>query len=71
MSYKLFDKEITPACEYCEQGVSTPDGTMVDCKKRGLVSPYFRCGKFHYSPVLRQPRQVQKLPKFDPEDFTL
>ncbi len=71
MGYKLFDKNITPACEYCAFGVHTEDGTMVECKKRGLVSPYFRCNKFHYSPILREPRQVQKLPKFSPEDFTL
>ncbi len=71
MGYKLFDQNITPACEYCEFGRRTDDGTMVECSKRGLVSPYFRCKKFRYSPVLREPRQIQKLPKFTPEDFKL
>ncbi|MEG1808451.1 MAG: hypothetical protein RR244_01240 [Oscillospiraceae bacterium] len=71
MSYKLFDKSIAPACEYCEHGLLTDDGTMVECIKRGLVSPYFRCARFRYSPVLRIPRRTPKLPKLNPEDFSL
>ena len=71
MKYNLFDKKLTPACEYCEHGLLTQDGTMVECVKRGLVSPYFRCKAFRYSPVLRIPRKAQKLPKMDPSDFTL
>lgn len=71
MSYKLFDQTISPACEYCEFGLHAKDETMIECKKRGLVSPYFRCKRFHYSPILREPRQIQKLPKYEPEDFTL
>ena len=71
MKISLFDKSIAPACEYCTMAKPTSDGSMIDCEKRGLVSPYFRCGKFHYSPVLRKPRPAQKLPKYDPEDFSL
>ncbi|MDO4566360.1 MAG: hypothetical protein Q4B42_03415 [Oscillospiraceae bacterium] len=71
MGYKLFDKNITPACEYCEHGLLTSDGAMVDCVKRGLVSPYFRCPRFKYSPVLRIPRRSPKLPKYEKDDFSL
>ncbi len=71
MKRSLFDKNITPACEYCTKAVPTQDGTMFECVRHGTVSPYFRCNKFHYSPVLRKPRQPQKLPKFKPEDFSL
>lgn len=71
MSYHLFDKNIAPACEYCAHGLLTSDGTMVDCVKRGLVSPYFRCPRFKYSPVLRIPRKAPKLPKLDRSDFSL
>lgn len=67
----LFDTNIPPACEYCAQAVPNADGSMFECSRHGTVSPYFRCGKFHYSPVLRKPRLPQKLPKFTPEDFSL
>lgn len=68
---KLFNQEITPACEYCELGKNSKDGTMVECKRKGVVSPYFRCNKFRYSPVRRTPRQAPKLPKMKADDFKL
>jgi hypothetical protein len=68
---RLFKKDITPACEYCEFGSDSADGQMVECQKNGIVSPYFRCSKFKYSPIRRTPRQSPKLPKLNPEDFTL
>ncbi len=67
----LFSKDIAPACEYCEHGSPSGDGTMIECAKHGLVSPYFRCKKFTYSPVRRVPRTPQRLPKMSPEDFSL
>lgn len=71
MAGSLFNKDITPACSYCEYGRQSQDGTMVECSKKGLVSPYFRCKKFKYSPVRRIPHRGQKLPKVRPEDFIL
>jgi hypothetical protein len=70
-TYKLFNKDITPACEYCELGENSSDGSMVMCQRNGTVSPYFRCSKFKYSPIRRVPRQSPKLPKMNPEDFSL
>jgi hypothetical protein len=67
----LFSNDITPACEYCEYGAASSDGTMVECVKKGTVSPYFRCNKFRYSPIRRIPRRSPKLPKMKPEDFSL
>ncbi len=71
MAFSLFDKKISPACEYCEHGRLTHEGKMVECSKRGLVSPYFRCSRFLYNPVLRMPRKSPKLPKMKPDDFAL
>lgn len=68
---KLFNQELTPACEYCELGRDSSDGTMIECQRNGLVSPYFRCSKFRYSPVRRTPRPLPRLPQMDPEDFSL
>lgn len=68
---KLFNQEVTPSCEYCEFGVDSSDGTMVECHRKGLVSPYFRCSKFKYSPVRRKPQALPRLPQMKPEDFSL
>lgn len=68
---KLFNQDITPACEYCEHGGDSDDETMIECRRNGLVSPYFRCAKFKYSPLRRKPRPLPRLPKMNPEDFSL
>jgi len=54
-TYNLFRKDIPPACAYCELGVTASDGTMVDCRRSGLVSPHFHCVRFRYSPIRREP----------------
>ncbi|MBR2672856.1 MAG: hypothetical protein IKE27_11715 [Oscillospiraceae bacterium] len=66
---KLFDPNITPACSYCEYGTLSEDMTMINCSKSGLVSPYFRCRRFKYSPVKRVPAKMPKLKAFDPSLF--
>ena len=68
---KLFNTDITPACEYCEYGKDALEHEMVLCKRIGVVSPYFRCKKFKYSPVRRTPKEPPKLPDMDPIDFSL
>lgn len=67
----LFDPNISPACEYCVLGKDTSDGTMVLCAYVGVVSPYYRCKKFQYSPVRRKPKPLPKLPEMNPSEFTL
>ncbi|MEA4912855.1 MAG: hypothetical protein VB092_09640 [Oscillospiraceae bacterium] len=67
----LFGNSIVPACEYCELGSKSKDGTMIECAKHGIVSPYFRCKKFVYAPVKRIPRRSPKHPKLDAQDFAL
>ena len=68
---KIFSRDITPACQYCVLGKKTVDGTMVLCTKSGVVSPYYRCRKFRYSPIRREPKSMPKLPDMDPSDFLL
>ena len=67
----LFGQYITPACEYCQLGKDTADGAMVLCSRVGIVSPYYRCKKFIYSPVRRKPKSLPKLPDVDPSSFSL
>ncbi|WP_294500520.1 hypothetical protein [uncultured Gemmiger sp.] len=67
---KIYGSKIAPACSYCTYGALAADGKMIYCRKRGVVSPYYSCRKFHYDPLMRVPRR-QELPKFDPSDFSL
>ena len=71
MKSKYFNNRIAPACEYCEYGRSASDFKMILCKHKGVVSPYFRCRRFKYSPVKRIPRAMPAIPRKDPEDFSL
>lgn len=67
----LFDSKISPCCEYCEFGKINNDIRMIFCEKKGIVSPYFNCKKFIYSPLKRIPKRLPKLPNFEKEDFIL
>ena len=66
----LFNKHVTPACRYCEFGKKTGDMAVV-CEKRGVVSPYFRCLKFRYDPIKREPKRNDISGEFTPEQFEL
>jgi len=68
---ELFGHNITPACDYCVLGKDTADGAMILCIQKGIVSPYYRCKKFVYSPIRRKPRELPKLPEVDPSSFRL
>ncbi|MCL1831162.1 MAG: hypothetical protein FWG21_06995 [Oscillospiraceae bacterium] len=67
----LFGENISPACSYCEQGKDTADGSMILCSRVGIVSPYYRCRKFVYSPIRRKPRALPKLPDVESSNFKL
>lgn len=67
----LFDNQITPACEYCEHGRDSSEYNMIMCKKKGIVSPYFRCKKFRYDPLRRVPKRAEAQRRFTPEEFAL
>ena len=66
-----YGSNIAPACSYCAFGSPAPDGKMVLCTRRGVVSPYYSCRRFQYAPLKRRPRGVRLLPKYRPEDFEL
>ena len=68
---RLFNKGISPACEYCEHGTTTEAGDMVQCRRKGVVSPYYRCHRFVYNPTRREPKRMPRLPRLNAEDFSL
>ncbi len=67
----LLNSKIPPKCGYCLRGKPTRDGSMVLCEKRGIVPPHFKCRKFRYDPLLREPKGVPEMPHFDPSDFKI
>lgn len=68
---KLFGSSIEPACSYCKHGTSTQNQTMILCEKQGVVSPFFSCRKFAYTPLKRVPMRRPPRLKFHKDDFTL
>lgn len=68
---KLFGNNIAPSCACCHFGTIAPDGKMIQCSKRGLVAPVYKCNKFTYDPLKRVPKRLPPLPTFSPEDFDL
>ncbi len=71
MPVALFGKKIEPSCAYCEWGSPDEEEDMVFCRRNGIVSAHGSCRHFQYAPLRRKPSQVQVLPKYDPEDFSL
>ena len=71
MKNGLFAGDVPPSCEYCEFGRKASDHVMILCIKKGMVSPYYSCRKFRYSPLKRIPKRRPKLPEFTSEDFAL
>lgn len=68
---KYFNNEIPPACEYCEHGKDAGDYEMVLCRMRGVVSPYYKCKKFKYSPIRRKPKVMPTLGAKTLSDFII
>ena len=73
MSHKVvyFDRKLTPACEYCELGRPSSEYNMILCRKKGVVSPYFRCRSFRYDPLRRTPKRDDEKKEYSPSDFSL
>ncbi len=71
MKNGLYNKEISPQCEYCIYGRLSPDGETVLCPKKGIVTRDFHCRKYKYDIMKRTPKKAPRLTQFDEEDFSL
>lgn len=67
----LLNKNIEPRCQYCANGTRSRDGSMVLCIKKGIVTLNYKCRKFKYDPLQREPETMPDLPKFSKDDFKL
>lgn len=71
MAFKLFGKNIDPACTYCKKGKLTGGKSMVLCPKKGVVSLGYSCKSFEYDPLKREPKKILILPEYDSKDFEI
>ena len=67
----LYGKDIVPSCGLCERGTPLSGGEEVLCPKNGVVACGYRCRRFKYDPLKREPRPRLTLPKFDQKDFSI
>lgn len=66
---KLFGNNIDTSCEYCSNAEKAGDGVII-CKVSREIKDG-KCPKFKYNPLLRVPKTLPNLPKYDPKDFEL
>ncbi len=66
---KLFGKNITPSCEYCQFSVKKKGGNTI-CRY-SIPSEDRVCKKYIYDPLKREPKNTPNIPRFSPEDFIL
>jgi len=69
---KLFDKELSRRCEYCEYGLKSPEsGEEILCVNKGVVKPDYVCRKYKYDPMKRTPKRQKIDTDFTPDDFKI
>ncbi|HIR03591.1 MAG TPA: hypothetical protein IAD34_05915 [Candidatus Scatovicinus merdipullorum] len=67
--YRLFGNHIDPNCTYCDHCIFEQDQVQICRVKREIKNG--KCRRFQYNPLLRVPKQMPALPKYDPKDFEL
>lgn len=71
LAKSLFNKDISPACLYCEHGRFFEQTNEVFCLKKGVTDPTDSCRKFRYDVLKRTPKRIVTNDDFKPEDFEL
>ena len=72
---KLFGNTIPPSCDYCSHN-KMPDGSPVcavpsKAKFAGQIDEDGNCPFFSYDPLLRKPKVLPPLQRYNKEDFSL
>lgn len=68
MKNKLFGRNISPDCSYCEN--SFFENGIVGCKKSRHIDNG-KCKAFDYNPLLRIPRSITLRGTYTADDFKL
>lgn len=58
-------------CEFCEHAAIINDETNILCEYRGIVDREYRCRKFIYDPLKREPKSLPPMPKLSEDDLLL
>jgi hypothetical protein len=68
----IFSDKIEPACLYCANGKLLEHFSQVLCKKKGMVTADYHCGRFVYDPLKRVPKKAAAFaPDFSKDDFKI
>lgn len=67
----LFSKGREARCAWCVHGREASDAELRLCPFKGVVDACFRCRRFRYDPLKREPKPAPTLPDFDAKDFSL
>lgn len=69
MFKKLFNNNIETSCEYCDHCIDGGNEVLICSKKKEIIDG--KCRGFKYNPLLRVPKAIPLLPKYNPQDFEL
>lgn len=67
----VFNKKISPACQYCLYATPLSFGDDVLCKKKGISQKSDKCRHYKYDPLKRQPNKVDIRTDFEIDDFKI
>jgi len=67
----IFGKNVEQACVYCVFAKDINDENFMLCKKKGVVESSYKCRKFVYDPLKREPPKRIVMPTYNEEEFKL
>ncbi len=62
---KRDNKELEHICRYCEYARSLLDDSHMLCEKKGVVDAAYRCRRFCYDPLKRDPGTPRTAPSLE------
>lgn len=71
MKHKVYNKNLSPSCEYCLYGNLSEFNDEIFCIKRGVTHRRDACSKYQYDPLKRIPQRQKIADGYKPEDFEL
>ena len=66
-----FDRNVSPACEYCcySKRLTAPEEML--CSKQGVVRSNYSCKQFKYNPLKRIPKKTISAGEYSKSDFSI
>lgn len=68
----VFSKDNAEICALCEYGTQLQNVNHVLCRKKGVVMATYKCRKFSYDPLKREPKRLSVINSgYTPDDFSI